>query len=272
VTWRLAGGRWQAAVLGVGLLAAGGGIPAQDDVSGEIEELRKGQQQILQQIQELRQLLQARAGQPAAAGQPPPSVKDVVLDVKGRPSRGSDKALVTLVEFTDYQCPVCARHARDTSPQILAEYVETGKIRYVVVDLPLESIHKQAFKAAEASRCARDQGKYWEMHDRLFEQQRALEPWNAHAEALGLEVGAYQQCLDSGRHAAAIRQDMAEAQRIGARGTPSFLLAVTDPQDATKVKGISLIPGARPFVAMKGDLDRALASAGAVPAAAPGAR
>lgn len=235
-----------------------------DELRREVEELKKGQQAILQQMLELRQLIQVR-GQtaPAAApAAPPPDVRNVPLSVKGRPSRGDDGARVTLVEFTDYQCPVCARHARESSPRILEEFVETGKVRYVVMDLPLETIHKSAFKAAEASRCAGDQGKFWEMHDRLFEQQRSLEPWSAHGEALGLDLAGFQQCLDSGRHAAGIRQDMAEAQRLGARGTPTFLLAVTDADDSSQVRGLSLIPGSRPFVAFKGDIERALAAAG----------
>jgi protein-disulfide isomerase len=259
-----------AGTLCVAAILAWAAAAGQDDLARELEELKKGQERILQQLQELKQMAQARGGAPQQAAPPVPDVKGLVVSVKGRPARGKETAPLTIVEFTDYQCPVCGRHARDTAPLIVDEYVETGKVRYVVIDLPLESIHRSAFKAAEASRCAGEQGKYWEMHDRLFAMQQSLEPWSAHAEALGLDVGSYQQCLDSGRHAAAIRQDMAEAQRVGARGTPTFLLAATDPQDPTKVKGLSLIPGARPFVAMKGDIERALAAAGA-PATAPGA-
>ena len=93
---------------------------------------------------------------------------------------------------------------RDTYPQIVKEYVDTGKIRYSLMDLPLESIHKLAFKAAEATRCAEDQDKYWEMHSRLFENQRSLEPWSGHAEALGLDVGSFEECMTSGKHSASI--------------------------------------------------------------------
>jgi protein-disulfide isomerase len=120
-------------------------------------------------------------------------------------------------------------------------------VRYTVLDLPLESIHPLAFQAAEATHCAQDQGKFWEMHDRLFANQRALEPWQGHAEALGLDVARFEACMSSGKHAEAIRRDMAEARKGGATGTPSFILARTDPQNPTKVTGITFLRGARSF-------------------------
>ncbi len=128
----------------------------------------------------------------------------------------------------------------------------------VKLDMPLEAIHKQAFKAAEATHCASDQGKFWEMHDRLFANQRKLEPWSAHAEALGLDVATFDACMSSDKYASAIRRDMAEAQKAGATGTPSFVLAVTDPSDLSKVKGISFIRGAQQFNAFKVQIDQAL--------------
>jgi predicted DsbA family dithiol-disulfide isomerase len=127
--------------------------------------------------------------------------------------------------------------------------------------MPLESIHKFAFKAAEATHCAEEQGKFWEMSHRLFEQQSALEPWKAHAEALGLDVPKFEACLASGKHAAAIRKDVAEAQKAGVTGTPAFLIAVTDPSDATKVKGLTTLRGAMPYDRFKTELDQALAAA-----------
>ncbi len=150
---------------------------------------------------------------------------------------------------------------RDTYPQIVKEYVDTGKVRYILMDLPLESIHKKAFKAAEATHCARDQGQYWEMHDRLFTQQRALEPWNAHAEALGLDVPAFEECLNSGKHSKAIRAAMKEASKVGITGTPGFVLALTDSKDPNKAKGLTFLRGAQPFPRFKSEIDQALSSA-----------
>lgn len=142
---------------------------------------------------------------------------------------------------------------------IKRDYIDTGKIRYATLDLPLESMHKMAFKAAEATHCAEEQGKFWEMSHRLFEQQRALEPWNAHAEALALDVKRFEECMTSGRHAPAIRKDMAEAQKGGFSGTPGFLIALTDPADKTKVKGLTTLRGAQPYERFKAELDQALA-------------
>ena len=136
--------------------------------------------------------------------------------------------------------------------------METGKIKYVFLDFPLESIHKLAFKAAEAANCAGEQGKYWEMHDRLYENQKSLEPWTAHAEAIGLDMGKFQDCLNGGRYAHEIRKDMAEAQKAGVTGTPAFFLAYTDPS-SSKVKTVTGMKGAQPFAAFKAAIDRLLA-------------
>ena len=124
--------------------------------------------------------------------------------------------------------------------------------------MPLERIHPLAFKASEATHCAEDQGKYWEMHARLFENQKALEPWSGHAEALGLDVAAFDSCMSSGKYAEAVRKDMAVAQQAGATGTPSFVLALTDPDDPTKVEGLVFLRGAQPFPAFKSAIDNAL--------------
>jgi protein-disulfide isomerase len=126
------------------------------------------------------------------------------------------------------------------------------------VDLPLESIHKLAFKAAEAANCAGEQGKYWEMHDRLFANQKTLEPWKSHAEALGLDVSRFEECLNAGKQAEEIRKDMAEGQKAGVTGTPTFFLGYTDPS-SSKVKTLMRFTGAQPFSAFKAQIDRLLA-------------
>ena len=126
------------------------------------------------------------------------------------------------------------------------------------MDMPLP-IHKDAFRASVATHCAEDQGKFWEMHDRLFDNQRAIEPLKGHAEALGLDVVAFESCMASEKHAEAVRKDMAQAQKAGATGTPSFVLGRTDPADPSKVKGISFIRGAQQFAAFKTEIEKALA-------------
>jgi protein-disulfide isomerase len=126
------------------------------------------------------------------------------------------------------------------------------------MDLPLESIHKFAFKAAEAARCAGEQGKFWEMHDRLFANQTSLEPAKPHAEAVGLDVAKFEGCLSSGKYAEPIRKDMAEGAKAGVNGTPAFFLAYTDPT-SSKVKTVARLTGAQPFSAFKAQIDQLLA-------------
>src|SRR5512144_1342083 len=111
------------------------------------------------------------------------------------------------------------------------------------MDLPLESIHKLAFKAAEAAHCAGEQGKYWEMHDRLFANQQELQPdmLPSYAEEIGLQMDAFRQCLDSGKYMEKVRNDIAEGQKLGVSGTPTLLLGVSD---GTKMKGAKMIRGA----------------------------
>ncbi len=120
-------------------------------------------------------------------------------------------------------------------------------------------MHSKAFQAAEAVRCAGDQGKFWEMHERLFGNQRALEPWSGHAAAVGLDVAAFEGCMKSGKHAAEIRADQKEAKKAGLSGTPSFVLALTDPDDPKKVKGLVAIVGAQPYAKFKAEIEKALA-------------
>jgi protein-disulfide isomerase len=240
------------------LLASPGALGQQNDPKlwEEIQALKRGQEEIRRQLLEIKQLIQARqAAEPAA-----PDIRNVPVDLGNHPTKGNSAAKLTLIEFSDYQCPYCARHVRDTDPQLEKEYVQTGKVQYLFFDMPLENIHKLAFKAAEASRCAGEQGKYWEMHDRLYANQRALEQWSAHAKALGLDVTRFEGCMNTGKFAGAIRSDMATAQKLGINGTPAFLVAATDPNDPKKVKGLALIRGAQPFGVFKMEIDRALAA------------
>ncbi len=139
----------------------------------ELEAIKEGQGRLQKDVQEIKAILQ---GARAAAQPPQVQPQNVVLTLDGEPTKGDTSARVVLVEFTDYQCPFCGRYVHDAYAQIEAEYIKTGKLRYVIREFPLESIHPQAFKAAEAALCAGDQGKYWEMHDRLFANQRALAP------------------------------------------------------------------------------------------------
>jgi protein-disulfide isomerase len=203
-------------------------------------------------------MLQARPAAPAAPAAAGANVKDIVFNLGDNHVKGQNAAKITLIEFTDYQCPYCARYVRDTLPQIAKEFIDTGKIRYVMLDLPLEQIHKSAFKAAEAAHCAGDQGKYWEMHDRLFNNVQALEPFKGHAEAVGLDATKFDKCMTDGKYTPAVRADLAESQKVGITGTPGFVVALTDPKDPKKAKGVSFLRGAQPFDAFKTALEQVL--------------
>lgn len=239
-------------------IIATAGVPAvaDDDLRTEIESLKQGQLEIRAELAEIKRLLQARS-----APQAPPSrdVSGIVFQLGDSPVRGQSDAPLTLIEFTDYQCPYCSRHFTATYPQIVSAYVETGKLRYASLNMPLESIHPLAFAAAEAALCANEQGRFWQMHDRLFRNQRALEPFNAHAAALGLDTQAFDACLASGRNAETVRKNMAEAAKAGVSGTPSFVLAVSDSDNPATVRGLRFIRGAQPYTAFQTLIDAELA-------------
>jgi protein-disulfide isomerase len=133
-------------------------------------------------------------------------------------------------------------------------------VRYVVRDLPLEALHKDAFKAAEATHCARDQEKYWEMHDRLFANQAQLgrDDLMRHAKAIGLDTKAFERCLTGGKHAEMINKGLAEAQQLQATGTPTFFIGVTTP-NGQEMKATRLV-GAQPYSAFKALIERLLAA------------
>jgi protein-disulfide isomerase len=153
------------------------------------------------------------------------------VNTDGAFSIGEPNAPVTIVEFTDYQCPFCSRHFLETYPQIKANYVDTGQVRYVFMDFPLSSIHPQAQLAAEAARCAGDKGFYMEMHDALFGRQEewggrddAAEVFLGYAQELGLDGTAFGECLNSRAHESAVLADLEEGVRVGVDGTPAFFI------------------------------------------------
>ena len=231
---------------------------ADDNLAEEVAALKQEQAVIREELAAIRKSLEQGQRAPAPSG---PNVAGKVFDVGDNPVRGSAAAKVVLIEFTDYQCPYCRRHSLQTQPEVEKNYVDTGKVRFVSLDMPIASLHPLAFKAAEAAHCANEQGKYWAMRERLFANQRALEPWSAHAEALGLDVASFGACMNSGQHADGIRRDMAEASRAGATGTPSFVVGIADDKNPGKVRGLTFLRGAKSYQSFRQALDAALASA-----------
>ncbi len=226
-----------------------------EDLRRDIQELRQGQAAILKELQDLRSLLLGASRRGAAAAPRP----DGVVSVDGAAFLGNARAPVTVVEFTDYQCPFCARYVHDVFPQVDRDYVKTGKVRYVIRDFPIVGLHPQAFKGHEAARCAGDQGKRWEMHRRLFADQKAMGPaeLEAHAQALGLDLDKFRGCLGGDKYAAAVRRDLEDGNRAGVNGTPTFLLGHTDVKAPT-VKVSRVMSGAQPYERFKEAIDALL--------------
>jgi protein-disulfide isomerase len=243
------------------LLIAGAAFPQQtqqssDDIKSlrrELEELKKGQQEMQKDLAEIKNLL---LGKQPSAREP----KDIAIKLDDGQLLGNKDARVAMIEFSDFQCPYCSRYVRDTWPQIQNEYIKTGKIKYGFRDFPLVSIHPSALKAAVAAQCAGEQGKYWEMHDRLFANSTALGDTDLakYATELGLETPRFKECVDSGKKEERIKEDLGEGVKAGVGGTPTFFIGTVDSQGAFKVQRV--VTGAQPFGNFKQVLDAALAS------------
>lgn len=181
------------------------------------------------------------------------------VSVDDDPSWGPTDAPVTIVEFSDYQCPYCARFYDETLPQIQASY--EGRVRFVYRDFPLTSIHPDAQKAAEASECADDQGRFWDYHDLLWANHLALgvDSLKAYAAQLGLDTATFDDCLGSGKNAQEVQKDYSDGISYGVQGTPWFFV-----NDVP-------VGGAQPFSMFQTVIDSALASAtpGPSPTASP---
>ena len=236
-------------------------------IRSELEALRQSQEAIRKDMEAIRALLeQAMGPRPTevglTGGAVPQGAGVMPLTIAGRPAKGSAKALVTLVEYSDYHCPFCGQYTTQVYPQVDRDYVKTGKVRYVFKNYPIDQLHPAAFRAHEAAACAGDQGKYWEMHDKLFGDQRGqdLERYVEHALALGLDAAALRNCIEGPAHDAMIREDVAEAVKGGVRGTPVFVLAFTDPK-GQQVTPARVLVGAQPYQAFKEALDVLLAQA-----------
>ena len=182
---------------------------------------------------------------------PTPEAVELSENIAG--TIGQENAPVVIVEFTDYQCPFCARHALETYPTLLTDEIESGRVKYILKDLPLDQLHPNARAAAVAARCAGEQEGYWAMHDQLFAGQQE---WSTSADtktifvqyatALELDPAAYETCLTSGKYDALIEENVQEAQKLGIGGTPFFV-----------VQGYPVISGAQPIEVFKQVIDLA---------------
>ncbi|HSF68530.1 MAG TPA: thioredoxin domain-containing protein [Nitrospiraceae bacterium] len=175
--------------------------------------------------------------------------------------RGSLDAPITLIEYSDFTCGYCAKFFQETWPRIQAQYVDTGKVRFVYRDYP-RSDEGVGVDAAVAARCAGAQGRYWPMHDRLFSERGRLDSgsFKSYAKVIGLDQTAFAKCFDERHYLESIFQDRLEANRWGFHGTPGFVLMRTV-GGATEKEPAIAIPGAFPFNKFAEEIDRMLLAA-----------
>ena len=183
-----------------------------------------------------------------------------VMDLTGVPVRGSSNAVVTLIEFSDYECPFCLRHFQQTMPEIEKNYIATGKVLYAFRDWPVDDLHPQAIRAHVAAHCAGEQNKYWEMHARLFSPAGTHTPerLRALAQELGLDLATFDQCAASERPAEAIRATSRQAVEFGASGTPVFFIGLRD-RATNRVTILRGLAGAQDAATFAQTLDAVLA-------------
>jgi len=185
----------------------------------------------------------------------PQIMKNISID--DDPMKGSPDAEITIIEFSDFQCPFCWRFYTQTLPLIDKEYISTGKVNFVYRDFPIISIHPNAVPAALAGECADDQGKFWEMHDIIFINQKnwqSLQPsqstnlFKEYAVEIGLNVDEFNSCVDSGKHLKEIQNDLDDGRVYGVTGTPGFFVGNAE-------IGFTKLIGAQPFSSFQKVID-----------------
>lgn len=204
--------------------------------------------------------------QPQQPQQPSGPVK---ISVDDDPVLGDKNAPITMIEFSDYECPFCKRHFTDVWPQIIKDYIDTGKLKLVYRDfIAVPSHNPLATSQAMAATCAKDQGgdaMYFKYHDEIFKKTTsggngfAVSELPAIAKSLGLNVTAFQSCLDSNKYKDEVAKDQADASKAGVNGTPSFFVGKST-QDGV-IQG-TIIVGAQPFSAFKVIIDEELKKLG----------
>ena len=220
----------------------------------DVESLIRGQIELQKQIAEIKTLIQG------SQSLSPPPATNINLDLDGIPAKGLVTAPLTIVEFTDYQCPFCAKYTLEVFPEIEREYINTGKLRYFAKDYPLETVHPLARPAAEAALCAGLQSSFWTMRALLFANQSTIttNAFPGFARELSLDLGAFGACRGSGNQSEIVRRAQAEGNRAGVTGTPTFFLGFVN-SNTTLVRVERVIVGYEPYGTFKKSLDELLA-------------
>jgi len=197
------------------------------------------------------------APQPAQQPGQPSAPQIIQVSIDDDPFKGNENAPVTIIEFSDFQCPFCLRFYEQTLPAIIENYVDTGKVKFVYRDLPLDSIHPNARPVHIAAECADEQGKFWEYHDILFDKQVEWQRLSSsdlqstltqYGSDLGLESASFEACLESDVIADEVNKDTLDAARYGATGTPAFFIG-------NEKDGFIKLSGAQPYPVFQAAID-----------------
>jgi protein-disulfide isomerase len=199
--------------------------------------------EILKELRQIRQLLEKQQAKPAQPQEEAPT-RAKITDLSGVSMLGSKTAPLTIVEYTDYQCPFCQRFHVTAFSELKKAYIDTGKVRFFSKDMPLD-FHPNAMRAAMAARCAGEQGKFWELRDTMGANPNSLDLEHivGFAADLKMDTGALRTCIDSGKFKERVQNDVLEAMKIGASGTPTFIVGKSVGEG---VDG-ELVVGAMPF-------------------------
>ncbi len=202
-------------------------------------------------------LSRPRAVRPDAASDPP--IPQQLVPLEGAALKGDLSAPVVMIEYSDFQCPACRNFANTTLPSVVATYVVPGKVLLAFRHMPLKSVHPNAVQAAKAAECARREGKFWDMHDRLFDVSAGpitIQAVNDRALAVGLSKSLFSACMSQAETDSVVRLDANSATALQLRGTPSFLLGVADGKGRVRVKRV--LSGAPPYPRLAAVLDELL--------------
>jgi protein-disulfide isomerase len=203
---------------------------------------REQADEILKELRQIRQLLERQQAKAPQAQEE--QVVKAKVNLEGFAMLGSKEAPLTIVEFTDYQCPFCQRFHTTAFPELKKNYIDTGKVRFYSRDMPLD-FHPDAMRAAEAARCASDQGQFWQLRDVMGANPNKLDMDSLVADVtnLKMDVKAFRACVESEKYKSAVQTDVMEAMKIGANGTPTFVVGKSTPDG---VDG-ELMVGAQPY-------------------------
>lgn len=246
------------------LALAAGGLRAQSPsrpqatkaapaLQAQIDELKKGQDQLRKDLDEIKALLKGQTARMDAPAAKPQEV--VTVNVFGEPFKGAPSARVAILEYSDFDCSYCAKYATDIYPLIDHAYIKTGKVKYFFRDLPLQE-HPSALFKARLARCAGEQDRFWEAHDRLFKDQRPFDgPIMAKfIQDLVLDEAPFKACISSDRYIDVIQRSANSALRMRINGTPAFLIGTLS-EDGSVLWAAKILLGAESYGAFKSTLE-----------------